>query len=82
MGMKNGEAVSNSLAGGLNDLRVSPDEKTLIWMNDADELMTRPADPIHVALWRQLRRWKAAHESVSNQMAQMLAFEDTGREEK
>lgn len=67
-----------TLAGGLNDLRISPDEKSLIWVNDAGELLTRPPDAIHVELWRQLRMARQAAESAGNQMAQMLADEDHG----
>lgn len=65
--------VGKALSGGINGLAMSVDEKVLTWANNAGERIQRPADPISIYLWRQLRQAETALAAVNQQLADIIS---------
>lgn len=62
--------------GGINNLRMSEDEKALMWENDANERISRPADAIHIYMWRKLQNMMQEAEAAFEQIAQFIKAEE------
>lgn len=62
--------------GGINNLRLSEDEKALMWENNAGERISRPADSLHVYLWNKLRAMTQQSEAAFEQIAAFISAEE------
>jgi hypothetical protein len=47
--------------------------QTILWRNDAGEDVQRPADAIHVNLWRQLQQCQQALGAANKQLADIIS---------
>lgn len=65
--------VGRTLAGGINGLALSGDEKSLVWVNNAGERISRPADAIHVNLWRQFQECARDLLAANRQLADIIS---------
>ena len=72
--------LGTTRAGGINEFRVSEDERALIWVNDAGERNRRPADEHHIYLWRRLVNMTREAEAAFEQIAQFIAAEEAKKQ--
>lgn len=71
--------VGKALSGGVHNLRLSFDERSLLWETTAGERISRPADAIHVLLWRKLRASRQEAEAAFNQIGMFLIEKESNK---